>query len=205
MSIDTAAADRPFAVQRLWPAERRRIRDHLLRLAPEDRRLRFCRAAGDRAIADYCDAIDWPRACVLGAFVEGELRGVAELIRIEQARPPAAELALSVEGPYQNRGIGSALLRHALTMARNRLIATVTMICLPENRRMRRVARKFSADLAIRDGQVDGEILAPWPSCLSLVEEAAAEGRALIRAALEVPPAAAVGTAKTAPTGSPPV
>lgn len=187
---DPSAGAWPPAIRRLWPAERGRVRDHLLRLEPEDRALRFCRAPGDRAIASYCEDIDWLRASILGFFVEGELRGVAELIRTKDAWPPAAELALSVEGPFQNHGIGSALVRHALVMARNRLIATVYMTCLLENRKMQHIARKSAADLVIREGQVEGEILAPWPSCLSLIEEAAREGQALFRAAFENPLAA---------------
>jgi len=190
MAADRSAGTPPPAVRRLWPTERSRIRDHLLRLDRDDRSLRFCHAAGDAFISSYCENIDWLRATVLGCFVEGELRGVAELIRIADVWPLAAELALSVEGPYQNHGIGSALLRHALVMARNRLIATVSMICLLENRKMQHIAREFGASLVVREGQVEGAILAPWPSYLSLIEEAAAEGEALVRAAFAIPVAA---------------
>jgi len=186
-----------FAIRRLWPIECGRVRDHLLRLGPEDRALRFCRATSERFIATYCDNIDWLRASVLGVFVAGEVRGVAELIRVDDQWPPAAELALSVEAPYQNCGVGSALVRHSLVLAQNRLIGTVYTIFLLENRKMLHIARKFAATLAIRGGQVEGEIPAPRPSYLSLVEEIAAEGEALIRAALEVPTPATPGT--TAP------
>jgi GNAT superfamily N-acetyltransferase len=185
---DRSAVAPPFAIRRLWPADRSRILDHLLRLDPEDRALRFCHATGDAFISSYCDRIDWLGATMLGVFVDGELRGVAELIRIRNVWPPTAELALSVEGPYQDHGIGSALLRHALVRARNRLIGTVYMICLPENRQMQHIARKHAATLVVREGQVEGEILAPWPSYLSLLEEVATEGQALFGAAVEVPP-----------------
>lgn len=178
----------PFAVRRLWPAERGRIRDHLLRLAPEDRALRFCHATKDEFISSYCEHIDWSRASVLGFFVAGEVRGIAELVRLDDPWPPAAELALSVEEPYQDHGIGSALMRHSLVVAQNRLIGTVYLIFLLENRKMLHIARKVAAKLAIREGQVEGEILAPSPTYHSLVEEVAAEGQALIRAAVDDPP-----------------
>jgi GNAT superfamily N-acetyltransferase len=190
MTVDRSAGAPPLAIRRLWPAERSAIRAHLLRLDRDDRTLRFCHTANDAVITSYCENIDWLRATVLGCFVEGELRGVGELIRIKDVWPPTAELALSVEGPYQNHGIGSALLRRALVMARNRLIGTVYMICLVENRKMQHIARDLGASLVVREGQVEGAILAPWPSHLSLIEEVAAEGEALVRAALEIPLAA---------------
>jgi GNAT superfamily N-acetyltransferase len=180
-----------LAIRRLWPTERAAMREHLLRLDRKDRELRFCHAASDAVIAAHCEGLDWLRATVLGAFVGGELRGVAELIRVEGGWPPAAELALSVEAAHQDRGIGSALLRHALVTARNRLIGRVYMVCLGENRKMQHLAHKFEASLAFREGQVEGEIFPPWPSHLSLIEEVAAEGQALFLAAFELPLAAA--------------
>lgn len=189
IDAERSAGAPPFAIRRLWPAERDRIRDHLLRLAPEDRALRFCHATKDEFISSYCEGIDWSRASVLGFFVAGEVRGVAELIRVNDPWTPAAELALSVEKPFQDRGIGKALMRHSLVLAQNRLIGTVYLIFLLENRRMLHIARKFAAKLAVREGQVEGEIPAPWPTYRSLIEEAAAEGQALIRAALDVPAA----------------
>lgn len=187
MDVDSSADAPTLAIRRLWPAERGAIRAHLLRLDRDDRSLRFCHAASDVFITSYCENIDWLRATVLGCFVEGELRGVAELIRIEDVWPPTVEFALSVEEPYQNHGIGSALSRRALVMARNRLIDTVYLICLVENRKMQHIARELGASLVVREGQVEGAILAPWPSYLSLIEEVAAEGAALVRTALEIP------------------
>jgi len=176
-----------MAIGKLWRGERNDLRDHLLRLAPEDRRMRFCRAAGDSFIRSYCDRIDWSRTIVLGYFANGELRGVAELVQAENKWPKAAELALTVEGPFQNRGIGTELLQKALVMARNRFIGTVYMICLLENKKMRHIAQNCGASLVIREGEVTGKISPPWPSYLSLVEEAATEGQALFRAAFELP------------------
>lgn len=161
VDVDRFLGAPPLAIRRLWPAERGTIRAHLLRLDSEDRSLRFCHAANDAFITSYCATIDWLRAAVLGFFAAGELRGVAELIGIKDVWPPSAELALSVEGPYQNHGIGSALLRRALVTARNRLIGTVYMICLVENRKMQHIARDLGASLVVREGQVEGAILTP--------------------------------------------
>lgn len=176
-----------MAIGKLWRGEQDDLEHHLLRLASEDRRMRFCRNANDSFIRSYCDRIDWPRTTVLGYFTDGALRGVCELVQAENKWPKAAELALTVEEPFQNRGIGTELLQKALVMARNRFIGTVYMICLLENKRMRQVAQNCGASLAVHEGEVTGKIWPPWPSYLSLVEEAATEGQALFRAAFEVP------------------
>jgi hypothetical protein len=52
-------------------------------------------------------------------------------------------------------------------------------------RKLRKSARGVS--LTLHDGEVEGRILQPWPSYLSLAEEAVTEGQAFFRAAFEVP------------------
>ncbi len=178
MPPDPAMIESALSIRRLWPAEQSQIRGHLQRLGPQDRLMRFCHAAGDARVSSYCKNIDWLRAIVLGYFAESHLRGIAELIPTDHIWPRTAELALSVEEPFQNRGIGTALLQRALVMARNRLVDRVYMVFLIENRKMWHLARRFEARLANRDGQVEGEILAPWPNDLSLIEEVASEGQA---------------------------
>lgn len=148
--------------------------------------MRFRASVNNSVICSYCDQIDWLRTTILGYFVEGEVRGVAELVQAGNDWPKA-ELALTVEVPYQNQGIGSQLLQKALVMARNRFISTVSMLCVLENNKMRHVAQNCGVSLTIHDGEVEGTILAPWPSYLSLAEEAVTEGRALFRAVFEVP------------------
>lgn len=180
-----------MAIRKLWPGERENLKNHLLRLNREDRRMRFFGSVSDDFIHTYCDRINWLRSTILGCFVEGELRGVTELMPTGDAWPSPAELALTVEGPFQDRGIGTELLQKVLIMARNRFIGTVYMICLLENKKMQHVARKSGADLVFHEGEVEGKIWPPWPSYLSLVEEVATEGQALFRAAFELPPSRA--------------
>ena len=59
-------------------------------------------------------------------------------------------------------------------------------VCLLENHGMQRLARKHDAVLEIEPGEVCGRITHPWPSYLSVMEEAAADGRALFRATFGV-------------------
>lgn len=174
-------------IRKLWAWEWERLRGHLLRLESEERRMRFGQPVGDAFIHQYCDRIDRPRTTVVGCFVGDVLRGVAELVRIPGGIPASAEIALSVERAFQGQGIGGRLLQKALLLARNRFVDTVHLICLPENERMRRLARRFGASVAVHDAGSEGRIQLLWPSYLTLLEEATADGQALASAVFELP------------------
>lgn len=176
-----------MTIRKLRHGEEEILRDHLLRLAPEDRRMRFRGSVGDGVIHAYCAEIDWPRTMILSFFADGVLRGVAELVQVGNQWQRAAELALTVEVPFQNQGIGSQLLQKALLMARNRFISSVCMLCVLENNKMRHIAHNCGVSLSLHDGEVEGRILPPWPSYLSLAEEAVTEGQALFQAVFDAP------------------
>lgn len=166
--------------RKLHPLEQLRLRDHLLRLSPEDRRRRFFAGVSDETIAAHCRRIDWLKAIIVGFFDDGTLRGAAEL-RLETGRLPfAAELALSVETGWQNQGVGTELVRRALLAAGNRGVASVQMICLAENQRVQRIARKHASRLAASHGEAEAMIPVPLPTQLSFVEEAIGDGVGLI-------------------------
>ncbi|RFA29163.1 hypothetical protein CAI21_10360 [Alkalilimnicola ehrlichii] len=67
-------------IRQLEPRERETLRRHLKRLSADDRRGRFSATAGDAFIDRYVDRIQWKPACyhTIGAFIDGELRAVAE-------------------------------------------------------------------------------------------------------------------------------
>ena len=67
------------AVRRLWFGETELYRQHLLRLDPESRRNRFGGAVSDEFIAHYAEPFALSGAIIYGSFVDGVLRGAAEL------------------------------------------------------------------------------------------------------------------------------
>ena len=146
--------------------------------------MRFGGSLSDAAIAEYCAGFEWRRDSAIGPFEAGVLRGVAEL-RFAGAAPSSAEIAISVETPWQNQGVGFELLRRALITARNRRVRTVRMTCLLDNPRMQHLAGKFS-DLNLRDGAAEADIDIPDPSLLSLYDEAVADGLALLGSWLDL-------------------
>ncbi len=154
------------------------LRDHLLRLDPEDRRMRFGGASlKPEAIETYCNSIDRARSLHVGYLVDGKLRGVAQICVVDGSsqawfdKPGNAEFAISVERPWQNSGLGTRLLSRAVIVARNRNIGNLYMMCLPENEKMKRLARKCGIRLKFQDGEVIGEAGLDRPDALTVVAE----------------------------------
>ncbi|MBX6426862.1 MAG: GNAT family N-acetyltransferase [Variibacter sp.] len=171
-------------IRKLWFGESELYRDHLLRLDPESRRARFGGAVSDAFIRDYVARPFGAERIVHGFFVAGTMRGAAEL-RPVRALAGVAEVALSIEQPWQGGGVGSALFSHTLLAARNRGIRKLRMMCLAENRRMRMLARKFDAELSFEDDSVIGELETPFPTPLSVMQEMMTDGAALAAAVLD--------------------
>ncbi|WP_207458310.1 GNAT family N-acetyltransferase [Azospirillum sp. SYSU D00513] len=162
-------------IRKLLPAELALYRAHLLRLDKADRYARFTGTTSDTTIVRHCDGIDWSRTLLIGAFIGGELRGVVELCSDRMLWPADTELAISVEKPFQEMGLGSALVRRALTIARNRFAKRLHLYCLAENRRMRALARKFGGRAEQDGGDVTITLDLPPANQFSLALEALEE------------------------------
>ena len=169
-------------IRKLWDVEAQVYRDHLLRLDHESRRNRFCGAIADDTIRSYAETARGPDVVVHGFFVDGVLRGPADM-RI--ARPldlQEAEAAFSIEKPWQSHGVGSALLERTLLSARNRRIMHLQVCCLMENQRMQHLARKFEAEITFDFGSVVGTMENSRPTPLSFVEEMVTDGHSFAAA-----------------------
>jgi len=80
-------------IRKVWPVEAAAYRDHLLRLDVESRRNRFCAAIADDAIRGYAATARGGDVILHGFFVDGVLRGVADLRILGRE----AEAAFSIE------------------------------------------------------------------------------------------------------------
>lgn len=172
-------------IRKMWIGEAYKYRDHLLRLDAESRARRFGGGVSDECIRGYIDTSMWLDTIVHGFFVDGMLRGAAELRPLGGSVTKEAEAALSVETEWQSHGVGSALLERTLLTARNRGITHLHMACLAENYRMQQLARKFAAELSFNFGGVVGEVEAAHPTPLSMVREMVSDGHGFATAILE--------------------
>jgi GNAT superfamily N-acetyltransferase len=172
-------------IRKLWVGEFGKYAEHLLRLDADSRSNRFGGMVSDEFIRSYVGTIGGLDAVVHGFFVDGVLRGAAELRSLGTAQPNEAEVAFSIETPWQSHGVGSALLERTLLAARNRGIKLLHMSCLAHNQRMQQLARKFDAELTFDFGSVVGEVVAPHPTPVSMMREFFADGHAFATAALD--------------------
>jgi GNAT superfamily N-acetyltransferase len=158
--------------RKLLPTEIRLFQDHLLRLSPDDRASRFAGSLSDIAVAAYARRFDWLTGALLGCFVDGMLRGAAEVRWLDPGIGWRAELAVTVEEKWQDEQIGTELLRRSIALARNRGLKSLYMVCLTDNRRMQAIARKFEGELVFAESQVEADIVLPFPTQLTLLAEA---------------------------------
>ena len=172
-------------IRKLWIGETDVYRDHLLRLDHESRHRRFSGAMADEVIARHAATANGLGVVVHGFFVDGVLRGAAELRQSGTLFSHQAEAAFSIEQPWQSHGIGTELLERTLLSARNRGIKAVHMQWLPENRRMQQLARKFEAEIKLDFGSVMGEVDPPRLTLLSLLREAVVDSHNIASAILD--------------------
>jgi GNAT superfamily N-acetyltransferase len=172
-------------IRKLWPGEADKYREHLLRLDAESRRNRFGGGVSDDFITGFVTLTLSLDAVVHGFFVDGVLRGAGELRMLGAGYADEAEAAFSIERAWQSHGVGSELLERTLLAARNRGIKLLHMTCLANNQRMQQLARKFDAELTFDFGSVIGEVETPFPTPLSMLREAFADGHGFATAVLD--------------------
>jgi GNAT superfamily N-acetyltransferase len=179
-------------IRKLWIGEADAYRDHLLRLDPDSRRNRFAGAVSDEFVRGYAELSFGMDALIHGFFVDGTLRGAAELRPIGAPLMREAEAAFSIEKPWQSHGVGSVLLERTLLAARNRGIKFLHMACLADNKRMQQLARKYEAELTfdfssvVGVSSVVGEVATARPTPLSLMREMLADGHGFATAMFDV-------------------
>jgi GNAT superfamily N-acetyltransferase len=171
-------------IRKMWSVEAGRYREHLLRLDSASRRNRFGGDVSDEFLAEYATLAASIDTVIHGFFVNGTMRGAAELRPIGAPVAREAEAAFSIEQPWQSHGVGSALLARTLLAARNRGITFLHMACLADNQRMQQLASKFDAELRFDFGSVAGEVVAPHP--LSVAREIVADTHGFATALLDV-------------------
>lgn len=171
------------AIRMLTPFEIDKYRDHLLRLGPEDRRLRFGGFTDTTRVVEFADGIKLRDTRVL-AHLDPDLEVVAA-VQISVLPGGAVELAFTVDPAYRRSGIGTALMDRALLWARNRGLSHVHVHCLAENIAMRRLVRGAGMGMTTEAGETQAIMELPRATPLSLVAEALAEGTGLVDLAVK--------------------
>ena len=157
-----------FVVYPLSPESRPQILEHLLRLPPEDRRLRFGVPVSEETIAGYVEKLDFSRDAIFGVREDpSALAGFTHVAQLDDA----VELGLSVDALHRGRGIAQAMFRRALLHARNRGFRQLFMHCLAENAAMMHIAREAGMRIVIDGSDRDASLSLPPATMLSVGTE----------------------------------
>ena len=157
--------------RKLFVVEAYQYRDHLLRLDPDSRQARFSAVVSNAAVRQHVKAIDWTTTEVLGYFRDGVMRGAVEVRFASAMLPASAELAFSVERPFQGFGAGTGLMARGMMVMRNRGVTCGHIVCLLTNRRMQKMALKYRANVKADCGEVFLTINAPHGDLSTLLAE----------------------------------
>ena len=133
-------------------------RAHLLRLGDECRRARFGNCVSDKFLQAYVEHIEPTNALVIGWYDGAELRGAVELRSLDADWCPTAEIAFSIEQDWRRRGIGTALMFHAMAAARKLALERLFMSCHAFNRPMVRIAERAAAEFDFSNNECSATI-----------------------------------------------
>lgn len=175
-----------ISFRKLWASDGAALQAHLLRLDPESRRMRFGTPVTDYFIEQYAHNALGSHSISHGYFVDGVLRGVAELRGFRGVAGGEAEAAFSVENEFQNKGIGTELFRRTVLAARNRGISKLFVNFLSQNARMQAIAKKFDAVVTYDSDGGHAQIEAPRANALSMWKEALTDGQDLADSMMQV-------------------
>jgi GNAT superfamily N-acetyltransferase len=156
---------------------------HLHRLDHETLHDRFGSYASASFLDEYAERSLGDGSVVYGYFDGDFLCGAGELHwRIGAA---AAEAALSVDGDQRHRGIGTELFARVIRAACNRGITALSVLCLPHNRAMLALARKFEAELRFESDEITGRLISRRLTPFSLWNEVIDDGFGFVDAVVD--------------------
>lgn len=154
-------------IRKLLIHERPLFIEHLKRLPRDDRQFRFAHGnVSDEVIMAYVERIG-VEDLILGCFVEERLAGAVHVAFAEDV----AEIGVSVDPEYRNRGIGSDLFRRAARWARNRRAGKLYTLCQADNRAMMALATKQGMTVHRESGTAEAYLALDPPDLLTVSDE----------------------------------
>jgi acetyltransferase len=138
----------------IHPEDEPLLQDLAAHMSPEDLRFRFFAAMRglSHELAARLSHIECERDAAVLAFAEGaeEVLGVARFSADPDKR--AAEVAIAVRSDRKGHGLGHLLMARLIELARQRGIARLVGVVLPENAAMLQLCRGFGFTITIDPG-----------------------------------------------------
>lgn len=164
-------------IRTLLPHELPKYREHLLRLSPEDRRMRFGHPIADDGVHTFVDRLSAGSNRILAHHDPS--RQVVGAAQLAIDGRESVELAFSVDATCRGQGIGRDLLNRGLLWARNRGIRHAHVFFLAENKSMRRLARDAGMEIHVEAGECEATLVPPPATPVSVLSELTFEAQAM--------------------------
>jgi RimJ/RimL family protein N-acetyltransferase len=154
-AVQTLRDGKQVEIRALRPADRDGLKAAIERLGSASLYRRFFspkRHFSEKEV-DHFVNVDFVRHVALVAVADGVIIGGGRYIIV---RPGVAELAFAIVDEYQGKGLGAALLRHLISLARDAALSELVAHVLPDNRSMLAVFEKCGVPIKTRreDGAV---------------------------------------------------
>ena len=137
-------------IYQLTEHDRSVLADHLLRLSPRDRRLRFLSPASDSVIRQFVKGVAIDQ--VYGFFVAGQLVANSMVMPDED---DCVEFAVSVDVEHRGHGLARQMLDHGIQSSRAERADLVIIRHASDNHAMAAVHRGLPSTQHLEAGEVD--------------------------------------------------
>lgn len=135
---------------------RKTLLKHLLQLPPEDRYLRFFGPLGDAAIENYVKKINLFDGSIFLAC-EGLPDKIIGFLHLAGSSVKEAEIGVSVDNAFRNKGIGYELFKQACVHAVNKGCKKLYVNCLYQNVAMQKMVKKLGSQYGDVSMTSDGD------------------------------------------------
>lgn len=176
------------AARTLQPSEVAKYCEHLQRLQGEDRLLRFGAVVSNQWINNYTQHINFSQDCIKAFFEDSTIVAAIHISAYQTTEGRAAEVALSVEYQYRQKGLGTFLMEKAILWCRNRYILRIDAHWLSKNVAVTKMAKHFGVQVINNSQKSDAHLRMHLPNLAILTQEASEEKVVFLQADLSLNP-----------------
>lgn len=150
-----------YSIKRLSNYNRNKVQEHFLRLDPDSRRSRFCATMNNENLCNYVNNIDFIHNGIFGIFNENlDIIGIGECVfyDIKNGYSESAEVAFSIEKPYQGQKLGNKIMKKVVQYANIHNLKELKMYFLKTNAATFHLAKKYNFKLEHYSSEISGSI-----------------------------------------------
>jgi GNAT superfamily N-acetyltransferase len=154
-AVETLRDGRSAEIRALKPDDRADLTEALKRVSAESLFRRFFapkRGFTEQEIAYYLNIDFVTHVALVAVIAEAERPAIVGGGRYIVLQPGQAEVAFAVVDQHQGRGIGAALLRHLVAIARQAGLRELVAEVLPDNAPMLRMFKASGLPVTVRHG-----------------------------------------------------